>query len=290
MLQRHLLPWVAELDEVDYRVRLNQDVSKSANRRFDEGPTNDSRVDRALRQVADSRLLAAGLKIVEGMHVLDVCAGRGHLGELVITKYRARVTFADLSLSQLSELVHRLRGNSIRVTACVADLSCLPYPDGAFDAVIGNSFLHHLPDVPGAIREMNRVLRPGGQVALLHEPNVNANFWESFPISLFKNTDPVEGFADLWMFSPDDLRRLLAHGGFANVEVRATGLLSTVLINWYLILLHRFVPRWFGAIAAGYRLRLKMNEIEMQWPQNHRACRAPSLIVTAVKPADGETA
>lgn len=269
-------------------MRLNHDADKSANRRFDEGPTNDLRVDRVLRQAADSRLHAAGLTIIEGMHVLDVCAGRGHLGELLITKYRARVTFADLSLSQLSELVHRMRGNGIRVTACAADLSCLPYPDGAFDAVIGNSFLHHIPDVPGAVREINRVLRPGGHVALLHEPNVNANFWESFPVSLVKNTNPVEGFTDLWMFSPDDLRRLLAHGGFANVEVRGTGLLSTILINWYLILLQRFVPRWFGAVAAGYRLRLKINEIEMQWPRNYRACRAPSLTVTAVKPVDAE--
>ncbi|RPI76514.1 MAG: class I SAM-dependent methyltransferase [Planctomycetaceae bacterium] len=42
------------------------------------------------------------------------------------------------------------------------DAKGLPYADGAFDAVISNSIIHHIPKPVGCLREMARVLRPGG--------------------------------------------------------------------------------------------------------------------------------
>lgn len=49
----------------------------------------------------------------------------------------------------------------------VGDAERLPYPDAAFDLVICNSVLHWFHDRAAALREMNRVLRPGGQVAII---------------------------------------------------------------------------------------------------------------------------
>jgi SAM-dependent methyltransferase len=46
------------------------------------------------------------------------------------------------------------------------DALCLPFADGTFDAVICSEVLEHLPDYRGALREILRVLRPGGRLAV----------------------------------------------------------------------------------------------------------------------------
>jgi SAM-dependent methyltransferase len=51
-------------------------------------------------------------------------------------------------------------------TALAADATRLPFPDGAFDAIIAAEILEHLPDDAAALTEIARVLRPGGTVAV----------------------------------------------------------------------------------------------------------------------------
>lgn len=58
----------------------------------------------------------------------------------------------------------------LRVDFLVADATALPFPDAAFDRVTGHSFLYLLPDAPAVMREVARVLRPGG-VATFMEPS-----------------------------------------------------------------------------------------------------------------------
>jgi SAM-dependent methyltransferase len=290
MLQRHLRQWADSFDETDFRVRLKGGVDRAANRTFEEGPTRDAQRDEVLRQALEARLSAAELQPTRGMRVLDVCSGRGHLGELVSTRYHSRVTFADLSVAQLLELVRRASGDHRHVSACAADVLQLPYRDGSFDMVLGHSFLHHLPDVPAAVAELFRVVRPGGVVALLHEPNVNANFWESFPLSLLKNTDPREGFTDLWMFRPAELQRLFANQGFADIRLRGTGVLSGLMLNWWLIALGKLRADSGWSATTAYRLRLRLNGWELAWRDGRHVDRAPSLMLTARRPASGSGA
>jgi SAM-dependent methyltransferase len=47
-----------------------------------------------------------------------------------------------------------------------ADATSLPFPDGAFDAIIAAEILEHIPDDTAALAEISRVLRPGGTVAI----------------------------------------------------------------------------------------------------------------------------
>jgi ubiquinone/menaquinone biosynthesis C-methylase UbiE len=53
------------------------------------------------------------------------------------------------------------------VTQAVADLTRLPNADGAFDAVVCGWVLEHLPDPRPGLRELARVLTPGGKLLLL---------------------------------------------------------------------------------------------------------------------------
>jgi SAM-dependent methyltransferase len=50
-----------------------------------------------------------------------------------------------------------------RFTIAVADAQSLPYPDAAFDAVIANHMLYHVPSMYQALHEIRRVLKPGGR-------------------------------------------------------------------------------------------------------------------------------
>jgi len=52
----------------------------------------------------------------------------------------------------------------------VADAEELPFAEGSFDLVVGHAVLHHLPDVERALREVLRVLRPGGRFVFAGEP------------------------------------------------------------------------------------------------------------------------
>ncbi|MFI5425628.1 class I SAM-dependent methyltransferase [Aeromicrobium sp. UC242_57] len=54
-----------------------------------------------------------------------------------------------------------------RVTAEAADVQDLPYEDGEFDRLVATCLLHHVPDPFAALREMRRVVRPGGNITIL---------------------------------------------------------------------------------------------------------------------------
>ena len=108
-----------------------------------------------------------------GDRVLDLGCGAGrHAFEA----YRrgARVVAADLDLKELPPVdgmfgAMRAAGeaaSAAAATALSADATRLPFPDGAFDAIIAAEILEHIPDDAAAMAEIARVLRPGGTVAV----------------------------------------------------------------------------------------------------------------------------
>lgn len=75
-----------------------------------------------------------------------------------------RFTAVDLAgeMLKLAERNVRDAGLADRIELARIDAKRLPYSDGAFDAVISNSIVHHVPEPVRVLREMRRVLRPGG--------------------------------------------------------------------------------------------------------------------------------
>jgi ubiquinone/menaquinone biosynthesis C-methylase UbiE len=119
----------------------------------------DSAFGEVARQTVGSMLDAA--HVTSGMRVLDVCCGPGMLSAGALDR-GAEAVGLDFSVEAV-ELARKLvpKGRFER-----GDAQALPFPAGHFDAVLCGYGLMHLPEPAAALREILRVLRPGGRAAL----------------------------------------------------------------------------------------------------------------------------
>jgi ubiquinone/menaquinone biosynthesis C-methylase UbiE len=101
--------------------------------------------------------------------VLDVGTGPGALAvEIARRCGSCSVIGVDLAPEMLAPAQQRARdaGVSDRVDFRVADAEDLPLADASVDVVVSTLSLHHWRDVPAILRELHRVVRPGGRVLI----------------------------------------------------------------------------------------------------------------------------
>jgi ubiquinone/menaquinone biosynthesis C-methylase UbiE len=73
------------------------------------------------------------------------------------------VTGIDVSPAMVAHSRAAIPAGSV-ATVELADVAALPYPDGGVDLVVSTLSQHHWPDLAGGLRELARVLAPGGRV------------------------------------------------------------------------------------------------------------------------------
>jgi ubiquinone/menaquinone biosynthesis C-methylase UbiE len=109
------------------------------------------------------------------LRVLDVGCGTGFVAQRVapVLSGGDTIVCADLSQVMLDACRRTLSegGFACRFEFAKLDGRALPGPDGTCDVVTMNSVLHHLPEPGATLREVDRVLRPGGAFIVAHEPN-----------------------------------------------------------------------------------------------------------------------
>jgi ubiquinone/menaquinone biosynthesis C-methylase UbiE len=97
-------------------------------------------------------------------HILELGCGPGRLW----AENAARIppgwalTLSDFSPGMLHEARRNLTAQGQAARFVAADAQALPFADAAFDAVIANHMLYHVPDRARALAEIHRILRPGG--------------------------------------------------------------------------------------------------------------------------------
>lgn len=159
-----------------------------------------------------------------GHRLLEIGAGFGRLADLY-AGYR-QVVLLDYARSQLEE-ARRYLGDDNRFIYVMGDVYNLPFGENLFEAVTLVRVMHHLTDVPGALTEIHRLLRPDGWLLLEYANKRNLKATARWLLRL-QDWSPFEAapveFVELnFNFHPKWMRQQLEAAGF---EIRNCRTLS----------------------------------------------------------------
>lgn len=118
--------------------------------------------------LALTRRLLDTLECLPGSRLLDVASGRGTTALLAASEYGVLAEGVDLAPANvaLGEGAAAAQGLEGSVRFHLGDAESLPLQDGRFDRVVCECALCTFPDKPTAVRELARVLKPGGRVGI----------------------------------------------------------------------------------------------------------------------------
>lgn len=141
------------------------------------------------------------------MTVVDLGCGNGFISRS-IAKYVREVIAVDLSSEMLRELRDKaLKENINNITTLESDGRNIPLGSSSIDIVCANMYLHHIENPETAIKEMYRILKPGGLVFIadFHEHN---------------NIELMNKMHDLWPgFKNSDLKSWFNKNGFKKIKL-----------------------------------------------------------------------
>jgi demethylmenaquinone methyltransferase / 2-methoxy-6-polyprenyl-1,4-benzoquinol methylase len=181
------------------------------------------------------RRLAAAAVVTPGDRVLDAACGTGDLA-LADRKAGGEVTGLDFS----ERMLERARRKSDRIEWVRGDALALPFDDASFDAATIGFGIRNVDDLDMGLRELARVVRPGGRLAVLEITRPTGvlrpffRLWFDVLIPLAGKALPG-GAAYTYLPAsvrrfpgPDDLADALRRAGFADVSYRllAGGIVS----------------------------------------------------------------
>jgi ubiquinone/menaquinone biosynthesis C-methylase UbiE len=170
---------------------------------------------------------ARRMRLETGHKALDLGCGIGgatfRIAEL--TGPSGLVAGVDVSSALIDVAARRAEGRP-GIEFRVGDASAIPYPDGYFDAARSERVFLYLPDRLAAIREMMRVVKPGGRICLVDTDIDSTAIYSTKPALTRKMTSIVAAS----MPNPNSARELPALGrraGLANIEVETFAITST---------------------------------------------------------------
>ena len=164
----------------------------------------------------------------------------------------------DLSAKMVEVALRSGKGLGFELDGRTADAEQLPYDDNSFDLVCGHAVLHHIPDLDRAMREVLRVLRPGGRFLFAGEPSERGDFvarrlsritWAASvaatrrgplaakfgrpeeEVASSEREAALESVVDIHTFDPGELRRLCQRAGADEVST-VTDELTASWFGW----------------------------------------------------------
>ena len=144
----------------------------------------------------------------EGMTMLDIgCGGGATLKRLIKRSKDGQVygiDISEVSVSKARKVNKSLLGKQVFVQQGSAN--DLPFEDSKFDLVTAVETVYFWPELPDCLKEVRRVLKPGGQFAIMVEVIDADSMW----------TNVVEGMT---AYSPEQLKEMLEVAGFVNTGI-----------------------------------------------------------------------
>jgi len=207
--------------------------SEGVRRMFDRiAPFYDA-MNRVMTAGLDRRWRKATIEetVQHGDRVLDACCGTGDLAVAARRAGAGEIVGVDFS----EQMLERARRKAPELEWIQADVLALPLEDATFDAAVVGFGVRNVEDLEGAIRELRRVLRPGGRLGIL-EITTPRGPLKVFYRVWFDRIVPLLGRllpgGDAYRYlpasvrrfpGPEDLADLLTANGFDGVRFRRFG-------------------------------------------------------------------
>src|SRR5215510_12586165 len=167
------------------------------------------------------------LKLQAGAKVLDVGCGTG--ASALPAAQAVGTNGLVLGVDLASRLLERARAKASvagidNVEFRLADMTALNYPDDSFDAVISVFSIFFVPDMKGLVRELWRMVRPGGKLAVTTwGPRIFEPAYSGWLAAIKQERPDLHSAFNPWDRITDvvSVRKLLRDGGVMNAEVTA---------------------------------------------------------------------
>jgi ubiquinone/menaquinone biosynthesis C-methylase UbiE len=170
---------------------------------------------------------------LQGSHLLEIGSGVG-FEAIEFMRRGVRVTATDLTPSNVAVAKQHFALVGVQAEAVeVQDVFRLTYPDATFDAVYSNGVLSHTGSPHRALKEIYRVLKPGGRVIMSHfyrRPSLFhslSRLGGTNVVTIGKSAPPVTDF-----FSEAELRSIFADFEAVEIEREHYRLIPSVRTGW----------------------------------------------------------
>ena len=208
---------------------------------------------------------------------VEIGSGTGFfLLNLMQSGVARRGVVTDISSGMVRTAVRQGTDLGLDVSGVVADAESLPLADASCDLVVGHSVLHHIPDVEAAMREILRILRPGGRFVIAGEPTERGDYvarrlsratwwaatrvsqvpplrdrWGRPPGELAESSREaaLEAVVDLHTFDPDELARICLRAGAVDVTTATS----------------EFTASWFGWPVRTFEAAVRPGALGFGW-------------------------
>ncbi|WP_027496617.1 class I SAM-dependent methyltransferase [Rhodococcus sp. JG-3] len=291
--------WEAETYDDKWSISYDERCIDYARGRFDQAVSGDASARAALPYV----------------RALELGCGTGFfLLNLMQAGIADKGSVTDLSPGMVKVALRNAEHLGLDVDGRVADAETIPYDDDTFDLVVGHAVLHHIPDVEQSLREVLRVLKPGGRFVFAGEPTTVGNFyarwlgritWEATTratklpfladwrkpqeeLDESSRAAALEAVVDLHTFDPTDLENIALSAGAEAVQAN-TEEFAAALLGWPVRTFEAAVPagklgwNWAKFAFNGWKTLSWVDEKVLQ----HVVPRGMfyNVMITGTKPA-----
>ena len=199
-----------------------------------EGPIARWYAKNTSKNMEEFRSEAERLKafLPDGGDLLEVAPGPGFLAIELARDPRIRVTGLDISMTFLEIARKNAAEAGVRVDFRLGDAASMPFADRSFDLLVCRAAFKNFSEPERALREMRRVLRPGGTGVIIdlrrdasmadvkqEVEGMHLGYWNrlltrgAFRVMLLKRA-----------YTKPELEKMLERSGFKTVEVRTSGI------------------------------------------------------------------